>query len=374
MISLMNQQRFFMQNAQKKPEEVDIVIIGAGPAGLACSVALKQLNLKSLILETGTNPGNSWSKMPNNLHLGPWISTQIDKCTSLLNLYKCPTAQEFSMYLQGFANKNCLDIRTNQKVVSIKRAGKFFILETSISQSLRTPCVINATGYFGNPVFPEWVKKIPDSCAFLHYNEYKDPASVLSSNQKLKILIVGGGISAGELILDLEKSKNEIFLSTRNKLRFDKPKWLQILVSPLYFWLEDKFPKSAHFGSSKRYMASGKIKRILKGNHIKKIGPILDIKNNLFYHNKGSEQFDLVLFATGWKCNLNHLPSELLNDDGRPILDEFQSIPWPGFFFLGIDDQVSYRSRFIRGIRNDANVLARTILNYFVNKNDNAPA
>ena len=85
-------------------------------------------------------------------------------------------------------------------------------------------------------------------------------------------------------------------------------------------------------------------------------------------------QFDLVLFATGWKCNLTHLPSELLNDDGRPILDEFQSVSWPGFFFLGIDNQVSYRSRFIRGIRSDANVLARTILNYFLNKNDNAPA
>jgi putative flavoprotein involved in K+ transport len=370
----MNQQRYFMPNAQKKPEEVDIIIIGAGPAGLACSVALQQLNLKSLVLESGTNPGNSWLKMPNNLHLGPWISTQIDKCTSLVNLYKCPTAQEFSVYLQGFANKNRLDIRTNQKVVSIKRDGNFFILETSIAQSLRTPCVINATGYFGNPFYPEWVKKIPDSCDFLHYNDYKDPAFILSSNKKLKILIVGGGISAGELLLDLEKSKHEIFLSTRNKLRFDKPKWLQVLVSPLYFWLEDKFPKFSQFGSSKRYMAGGKTKRILKNKNLKKIGPILDIKNNLFHHNKGSERFDLVLFATGWKCNLTHLPSELLSDEGRPILHKFQSVSWPGFFFLGIDNQVSYRSRLIRGIRNDANVLARTILNYFVNKNDNASA
>ena len=38
---------------------------------------------------------------------------------------------------------------------------------------------------------------------------------------------------------------------------------------------------------------------------------------------------------------------------------------WSGFFFLGVDNLISHRSRFIRGIRADAELLANTILNYF---------
>ena len=55
-----------MQSVPKKTEitETDIIIIGAGPAGLTCSNALKKLNLKSIILESGTDVGYAWSKMP----------------------------------------------------------------------------------------------------------------------------------------------------------------------------------------------------------------------------------------------------------------------------------------------------------------------
>ena len=77
-----------MQSAQKNPEVAEIVIIGAGPAGLACAEALRQLNIDSIILESGECPGYSWTQMPDKLQLGPWISTQIDRSKSWLKLYK----------------------------------------------------------------------------------------------------------------------------------------------------------------------------------------------------------------------------------------------------------------------------------------------
>ena len=368
----MIQPLFFMRSAPKDPEVAEIVIIGAGPAGLACAEALRQLNIDSIILESGECTGYSWTQMPDNLQLGPWISTQIDRSTSWLKLYKSPFAKDFSSYLQNFAIKNQLDVKTNQKVQSIKMDNGHFFLTTTNPKSFKSSCVINATGYFGSPCFPEWIKKIPNSCKTLHYNDYKNSDFILSSRLQLKILIVGGGISAGELLLDLVNSKHDIYISTKSIIKFEKPKWVQLLISPFYFWLEDKISSSKYFGSSKRHMAGGKIKRILKSKRITNIGPILDIKKDLFYHSKGSEHFDLVLFATGWKCNLSHLPAKLLNKDGQPLIHGFQSKLWPGFFFLGIDNLISYRSRFIRGIRNDAKDLAKIILNYLENKKENS--
>ena len=55
------------------------------------------------ILELGSGPGISWQNMPDNLKLGPWISTQLDRSTPLHRLYLSPTALEFAQYLKNFA-------------------------------------------------------------------------------------------------------------------------------------------------------------------------------------------------------------------------------------------------------------------------------
>ena len=356
-----------MQSVPKKTEitETDIIIIGAGPAGLACSNALKKLNLKSIILESGTDVGYAWSKMPDNLKLGPWISSQIDKSISWFKLLSCPYAKSYASYLKSFALKEKLDVRCNQKVKSIKKVEKIFFLKTTASKLYKASCVVNATGYFQNPIFPDWVKKINNSCKVLHYNQYRNSNCISSSKENMKILIVGGGISAGELLLDLEKKHHSITLSIRNEIKFERPRWLQLLVSPFYFWLEEKFPTSKKLGSSKRYMAGGKTKRIINSGRINIIGPIKKVSDNLFYHSKGTEKFDVVILATGWKSNLSHLDSVLLGNDGEPRTYNMESKIWSGFFFLGVDNLISHRSRFIRGIRSDAELLANTILNYF---------
>ena len=68
-----------------------------------------------------------------------------------------------------------------------------------------------------------------------------------------------------------------------------------------------------------------------------------------------------VIFATGFRPALRHLaPLGLwLNaESGSPELSGFESSEVSGLFFLGLDRQRNFQSRFIRGIRQDAPLLA----------------
>src|SRR4029077_12015566 len=75
-------------------------------------------------------------------------------------------------------------------------------------------------------------------------------------------------------------------------------------------------------------------------------------------------QPDAVIYATGFRPALHHLASLALALDaqsGRPQLDGLESVSAPDLFFIGLDHGRNFQSRFIRGIRNDAVVLAERL-------------
>jgi len=75
-------------------------------------------------------------------------------------------------------------------------------------------------------------------------------------------------------------------------------------------------------------------------------------------------RFDLVTFATGFRPALRHLENlaiETHRVTGVPLVEELESVSTRGLFFLGLDQCRNFQSRFIRGIRNDAEFLAERL-------------
>lgn len=341
-----------------------VIVIGAGPAGLLCAHELKKMGISSTILESGDSPAQSWLNMPDTLKLGPWVSTLITKNIPFSKMFTEPTAVDFADHLIDFAASSNFKIIPNQRVTSIDKNDGYFCVRTESSEVYLSQCVVNATGYFKNPHFPDWVDSNMTCGKIIHYSGYKNEDKLAKSKFPLSILIVGGGISAGELLMNLINTPHRITLSTRSKIKFEKPKWLQLMVSPIYFWLESKIPTFNKFGSSKRYMAGGRTKKIINSDRVRLIGPIQGVEGKYLRHGSSLEEFDIIFLATGWKSNLKHLNPKLLNSDGDPFVENLQSKIWPGIFFLGFDNLLSFKSRFIRGIREDAKHLAVNIQKY----------
>jgi putative flavoprotein involved in K+ transport len=345
-------------------EHHQVVVIGGGPAGLSVAYELAKRGIELIILEKGRQAGNSFTRFPKNIFFGPWLNNLLPGSRVALNwVLRRSTQAAYSHYLAQYSEKNHLPLFANTGVTQLEhRTDGAFVLHTSRGE-VATDLVVNATGYFSKPYIPEYPGLRETSIKTMHVAEYREPRS---AREKLgretgKILVVGKRLSAGETFCELYLSGFQVSLSHRGKLVFGPSRWQENLISPLvYVWERLAVLLRLKLNSYPR-MAGGLSEKLIKDGTVRTFPNIARFgKNTVVFENQVEEHFDLVVFATGYRPAVDHLPMEV-GDFPGPQLCEMESTTVPGLFFLGVDGQRTYRSRFLRGLREDATVLADKI-------------
>ena len=180
----------------------DLIIIGAGPAGISASLMSKKLGLNSLTLEQDTLGGSVFnyprSKIimtaPMNLPLHGKAKLYGTSKTELLDLW------------YAVLSKNDIDVQEHTKVESIRPEGNGFMISTNRGNEYRTQKVLLAVGRRGSP------NKLGIQGEELAKVAYRllEPERVFDK----KIIVVGGGDSAVEAAAALA-NHNEVTLSYR---------------------------------------------------------------------------------------------------------------------------------------------------------------
>src|SRR5258706_7475043 len=111
--------------------EINTIVIGAGPAGLAVGACLKRAGVESIILEQSDQVGSAWRRHYDRLHL------HTDKKNSELpfthfpiNYPRYPSRDQLIDYLESYAKKFDLGIRFGQQVSAARREGNRWAVET----------------------------------------------------------------------------------------------------------------------------------------------------------------------------------------------------------------------------------------------------
>jgi putative flavoprotein involved in K+ transport len=337
-----------MENSVDSISHSQVVIIGAGPAGLCLGYHLKKQGISFTIVEQNEVVGSSWRKMPDHLHLITlWKSNNlIPEDKTLFHPYKKHTANEFAAYLEAFSKKHALNIIFNCKVDQITQENDGVVLETSKGK-ITSKIVVDCRGYFNFPFTPVYpISGQPP--LMLHFKDYKNRTQLKDYKN---ILIVGKRLSAGQLIAELTVAHNhKIFLSIRSHLHFGPP--------PAFL---NHFLKNLNIYEAITKYFSDKIKREIEvpmDHAVKKIidrevTVVRDIQKiedkKVTFVDGRAEVFDAIIFATGF-----HPPSVQLKND-------FESTEIKNLFYLGRNSQRTFTSRFIRGIRDDAEILGKLI-------------
>jgi len=189
-------------------EKTKILIVGAGPAGIATAVEAKVAGLNGIVILEKTDhicdtivrlyhPGKRVDPNFQDLDLRP---------TGTLS-FETTTKEEFLQFMQEIVEKYALNIRYKHPVDRIVKKNGFFEVRTGKDCLLKTPIVVLAIGIFGRPVKPNY--KIP--------KEVKDKVFFgmpISVPENKKVLVVGGGNTAAETACLLSE-KNKVFLSYR---------------------------------------------------------------------------------------------------------------------------------------------------------------
>lgn len=182
----------------------DLVIVGAGPAGISATLAAKKAGLKTLTLEQDTLGGTVYtyprSKIimthPMDLPLYGKVKLKETSKDELLNLWI------------KVLEENNISIQENTKVEAINRVGNEFEIETLNGEKITTKTVLLALGRRGTP------RKLGVEGEMSQKVAYRLLEPELIQNKK--VLVVGGGDSAVESAL-LLANENTVTLSYRSE-------------------------------------------------------------------------------------------------------------------------------------------------------------
>jgi len=193
----------------------DVVVIGAGPVGLACAIEARREGLQARVIEKGALV-NSIVGYPARME---FFSTpeliEIGGYPFPIQNYK-PTREEAVEYYRGVAAQEKLDIKLYERVLQVEgRAGDYTVATDKGEHRSRT--IVVATGFFDRPnmlnVPGEELPKVT------HY--YREPYPYVQQ----KVAVVGARNSAAKAALDCYRHGAEVTLIVRSPALSDKIKY-----------------------------------------------------------------------------------------------------------------------------------------------------
>jgi len=193
----------------------DVLIIGAGPVGLACAIEAKREGLDACVIEKGALV-NSLVGYPANME---FFSTpeliEIGGYPFPVQGYK-PTREEAIEYYRSVAQREALDIRLYERVLELRGSrGDFTVVTTRDAHAARH--VVVSTGFFDQPnlmnVPGENLPKVT------HY--YREPFAYV----RQKVAVIGAKNSAAKAALDCYRHGAQVTMIVRSDVLSDKIKY-----------------------------------------------------------------------------------------------------------------------------------------------------
>ena len=264
----------------------DLIIIGAGPIGLACGIEAKKNNLDYLIVDKGMLVNSIYNYPVNTTFFSTSDKLEIGEIPFISHNVK-PTRTEALEYYRRVCDSWDLNLDLYNEVLEIEKKESLFILNTR-NGIKKSKNIVICTGFYDIP----YMLNIPgeELDKVLHYYNESHPY------YKMDIAIVGAGNSAVDVALDTyRKGANSVTMIIREKE----------IGGNIKYWVKPDIVNRIESGEIKAFYES----------------KILEIKENtiLIETPTGVEKInnDFVLAMTGYLPNY-----EILKKLGVKINDD----------------------------------------------------
>ena len=288
----------------------DLIIIGAGPIGLACGIEAKKNNLDYLIVDKGMLVNSIYNYPVNTTFFSTSDKLEIGKIPFISHNVK-PTRTEALEYYRRVCDAWDLNLDLYNEVLEIEKKESLFILNTR-NGIKKSKNIVICTGFYDIP----YMLNIPgeELDKVLHYYNESHPY------YKMDIAIVGAGNSAVDVALDtFRKGANSVTMIIREKE----------IGGNIKYWVKPDIVNRIESGEIKAFYES----------------QILEIKENtiLIETPTGVEKInnDFVLAMTGYLPNyeiLKKLGVKINDDEFKTPLynEETMETNINGVFLAGV--------------------------------------
>jgi putative flavoprotein involved in K+ transport len=350
------------EEADMTIETFETVIVGGGQSGLAAGYHLRQRGREFVILDASERVGDPWRNRWDSLRLySPASHDGLPGMRFPAKRTSYPTTHEMADYLESYAARFALPVRSGTTVDTLSRNGNRFVLVCGDS-TIEAENVVIATGVMQTPYVPSFAAGLDPAITQLHSSDYRNPGQL----QPGAVLVVGASHSGADVAFEVASGHHTILAgpdtgqipapvdTRRGRMGFRllafAGKHVITMDTPVGRRMRDHV---RHGGApllrhrSKELRAAGVERTISRMVDVEAGRPVLDDGRVLEVRN--------VVWCTGFRPDFSWIDVPFdREEDGYPVQYRGVVASAPGLYFVGLLFLHSFTSMLVYGAGRDA--------------------
>jgi putative flavoprotein involved in K+ transport len=354
--------------SSSETERFETVIVGGGQAGLAMGYNLKRRGREFVILDAYARIGDSWrTRCWNSLRL--FTPARFDGLPGWpfpAPASSFPTKDELADYLEAYAARFELPVRTGVSVDGLSRQDGAYVL-TAGDLRFEAENVVVASGSYRRPVVPAFADVLDPRILQLHSSDYREPSQLREGD----VLVVGAGNSGADIALELSAGRRTI-LSGPDKghvpVRIESR--LAKIVTPVLWFIASRvltvrtpIGRKIRPGALARGAPLIRVKpQDLAAAGVERVARTADVRDGLPVLEDGrSLDVANVIWCTGFRPDFSWIDLPVFDGEGEPKYERGVVASEPGLYFVGLHFLYAFTSENVGGVGRDAGYLAKRI-------------
>ncbi|MGN4125797.1 YpdA family putative bacillithiol disulfide reductase [Lysinibacillus sphaericus] len=188
-------------------QQVDAIIVGGGPCGLAAAISLQNIGLQPIVIEKGNIVNAIYNYPTHQTFFSTSERLAIGDVPFIIEGRKPKRNQALVYYREVVRLKN-IQVNRFEAVGSVVKNGEEFTVTTD-KDVYKTPYVVIATGYYDHPNFLD----IPGEELPKVFHYFKEGHEFFDTD----VLVIGGKNSAIDAALELNKAGARVTVVYRGR-------------------------------------------------------------------------------------------------------------------------------------------------------------
>ena len=350
------------------PERVETVVIGAGQAGLATGYHLARRGREFVILDANQRIGDAWRTRWDSLRLfTPARYDGLPGSPFPAPAWSFPTKDEVADYLEAYAARFELPVRTGVHVDGLSREGDRYVVVAGKNR-YEADQVVVASGAYQRPRIPTFAPELDPGILQLHSSRYRNPSQL----QEGGVLVVGAANSGTEIALELS-GDHQTWLSGRHPGQepFGTGSRKDRLVLPVvWFMASHVLTVRTPMGRTVRRkfhgrgipLARANRERLDRATGIQRVPRTVGVRGGLPVLDDGRVlEVANVVWCTGFVPDFGWIDLPVFPQDEAPLHDRGIVGAEPGLYFVGLLFLYALSSPLVGGVGRDAEHIAEHI-------------